>query len=306
MSKATFCLADLQAVSPDNDVTFAVTANISMTAELLQAAKAGVRNLNVSFDPDVPNARTAYDTRHDLSIMDNSQLWLFELHNLVSFSFYGYPFANLPESIGQLTNLKHLHFCGSALVRFPRSVGRLKKLKELDGYMSYGLQYLPYEVVHCTALDDSCFSTRALYNSRTNRDPLPVLPRTPPEAPTAATGKPRALNMLAILVGFPFDVAGEILSYLAWNWCSVCGRQYAHDMGRFVWSHQWIGTDPQTLLAFCCREKCAQKIPKQMRFDSTENRNVLVNPEEDCDESDKERVCGCAWNRANQRRRGAF
>ena len=56
------------------------------------------------------------------------------------------------------------HLCLSTVRPQGREVaGPMSKLQELDIYTSYGLHYLPIEVLACTQLNDSRFSTRALY-----------------------------------------------------------------------------------------------------------------------------------------------
>ena len=130
--------------------------------------------------------------------------WVFSLERLRHLRLQHYPHATLPNALGQLRALETLSMYGSALERVPRTIGLLQRLHYLDLYTSYGLHYLPIEVLRCPMLctrlgGDSRFSTRALLGNNRPRSklPLPALPkprshrRKPPSSPPpdAAPGR---------------------------------------------------------------------------------------------------------------------
>ncbi|KQW79617.1 hypothetical protein [Brevundimonas sp. Root1279] len=135
----------------------------------------------------------------------------------------------LPKEIGTLKRVKILRLYGSHLRRLPPEIGQMSALKELDVYTSYGLHWLPYEVLRCSNLRSSRMSTRALYGNR----------RT----------------------GLPFPRLREVSASLAPATCSVCNQPFGERAPRPYWTTQRVGTDFVPLLAHTCSDDCTASIP---------------------------------------------
>ncbi len=162
-------------------------------------------------------------------------------------------------------HLKSLSMYSSNVCRLPRELGQCHDLENLDMYTSYGPHDLPAEIVFgCRKLRDSQFSTRALFrNYKENSlwNP-PLLPVDGPNMQKGGMGfavGPRYISGLiekAVSVTTPFIVLNTILSFVPWNYCSVCRRLFQHRMGSYQWSVRQVGTDGQCLLSSCCSKKC--------------------------------------------------
>lgn len=241
--------------------------DFEMTEELLCAAAATVTHLSVRFAANAP----PLDGGH----------WLFQLRSLRALDLSFWPFETLPEALGELGALEHLYCYGSHLVSLPRSIGRLTQLKELDCYTSYDLHFLPAEVLYCWRLDRLCgggsrFSTRALYNNSKNQLALPAI------GPWWQAGSTQAPSRSCVRALLLKTVAWEAcvdltLSYVAWNFCSVCGVHHAHDAGCRAWAHQVVATDRQALLFFCCGWACAQSVKNQVWFNPATLTNEPID-----------------------------
>lgn len=240
-----------------------VGQGFQMTPEMLEVASLVVRSLDVNFEADASG----------MSV--ESLSWIFQLTGLTELRMDRYPYEELSDDIGNLTELRHLYMYGSALKKVPRTIGSLSNLVRLNLYTSYGLHYLPIEVLACTKLVDSTFSTRALFNNYKNRLGLPQLPHwelAPPNSgaiPGCVEATLRRCHEGKLLV----VLVQRILTFLPWNWCSMCGRWFLHDFACFAWSHCVVGSDAQSLLALCCSRACASKVADQVRYCSMSRAN---------------------------------
>ena len=135
----------------------------------------------------------------------------------------------LPKEIAELKSVRTIHLYGSHLRRLPPEIGRMSALQELDVYTSYGLHWLPYEILRCKNLKSSRMSTRALYGNRNTGLPFPRL-RSPQSILTPAT-------------------------------CSVCDQPFGDSTPRLFWTTQQVGTDHVPLLVHSCSEACTAAIP---------------------------------------------
>lgn len=233
------------------DYRVTVDADFEMTVEMLAIAIPSVKRLIVRFRGTQQGA--------------SCPSWIFKLQNLTGLSMSNYTFATLPDEVANLTELTHLCMYGSALESMPRTIGRLNNLVELDLYTSYGLHYLPIEVLSCRKLQESRFSTRALYNNRKGTLGLPALPDWRLASPSSPSPQCLAAVLYGTLLTEPLIL--RVVAFLALNRCSICSRSYIHDLGCYAWSHTRVATDDQALLAFCCSQSCASKVPHQIRFD---------------------------------------
>eukprot|EP00931_Biecheleriopsis_adriatica_P065135 TRINITY_DN39768_c0_g1_i1.p1 TRINITY_DN39768_c0_g1~~TRINITY_DN39768_c0_g1_i1.p1 ORF type:complete len:473 (+),score=40.92 TRINITY_DN39768_c0_g1_i1:23-1420(+) len=179
--------------------------------------------------------------------------WLWTLRSLIGLTIESYPFTTLPDDIGKLRQLRRLCMYGSNLHMVPQSIGLLTELQELDLYTSYGLHYLPYEVIHCTSLRTSRFSTRALYNNCKNGLPLPELPAFP-------SGRPQMpWRLLCVLRRkLPAAAARSVFQCIGLERCSVCRQRFLSPYTCFTWCYTLIATDCQALLARCCSASCVR------------------------------------------------
>jgi len=192
--------------------------------------------------------------------------WIFQLSNLKGLSLKSYPYKTLPEEVGNLTRLERFVSNYSKITQLPRSIGRLSCLKLIDCYMCYDLHYLPIEVLRCQNLESSKFSTRALFLNHNSNLKLPNVERlwwktTPAKAPGFQLMRRRLGELL------PDYVVALVVSFIEWNYCSICGRKYAHAAGCYVWIHQVIATDEIVLFAFCCGSRCANLANEQNKLD---------------------------------------
>lgn len=135
----------------------------------------------------------------------------------------------LPKEISALKQVKILRLYGSHLRRLPPEIGQMSALKELDAYTSYGLHWLPYEVLRCRNLTSSRMSTRALYGNRST--------------------------------GLPFPHLREVSASLVPATCSVCDQPVGERTPRLYWTTQRVGTDMIPLLAHTCSDNCTAAIP---------------------------------------------
>mmetsp|Transcript_241 Transcript_241/g.317 ORF Transcript_241/g.317 Transcript_241/m.317 type:complete len:429 (-) Transcript_241:307-1593(-) len=254
--------------------SFSAAADLQVDGELLEAAKLQVYWLVLFFRRETSGQGP-----------DQFPSWVFCLRNLRGLSLERYPHTKLPEAICDLTKLEHLHCYGSALTCIPRSIGRLQSLTELDLYCSYNLHYLPMEVLRCPKLTDSRFSTRVLYTNYKNDLPLPPLQ---PWWRANVQAAPSFGDMGSLLIRLRFGedsqqslplvmVRQYILPFLPWNFCSVCGTKYAHDLGCYTWSRQRVATDTQALLAFCCSVQCAGQVQSQVYFNTEIRANSKLD-----------------------------
>lgn len=236
--------------APVGDFHVCIGHDFIMPPEVLDLAVSQVRRLDVTFESGLA----------DVTCL----LWIFELRELVGLSMNRYPFAIIPDGIARLKKLKHLHMYGSSLIKVPRSLGCLSNLEELDLYTSYGLHYLPIEVLACSKLRTSRFSTRALYKNRKGTLGIPMLPdwRTSPECGVSST------YLCAVLVRGPLlteSLVKRVFSFLSWNRCSICSQVYVHEFGCYGWSRRMVATDEQAMLAFCCSRRCLGRVPDLVR-----------------------------------------
>jgi hypothetical protein len=221
-----------------------------MPPEVLSLATSQVQRLDVAFESGLT----------DMACL----LWIFELKELVGLSMSRYPFRTLSDEIAKLKKLEHLHMYGSSLIKVPRSLGCLSNLMELDLYTSYGLHYLPIEVLACTKLSSSRFSTRALYQNGKGTKGIPVLP----DWRTASESAMSYAYALAIFVrgsSLTEPLVKRMLDFLPWNRCSICSQTYVHDFGCYAWAHRRVATDAQALLAFCCSRRCLRRVPNPVQ-----------------------------------------
>mmetsp|Transcript_149937 Transcript_149937/g.417795 ORF Transcript_149937/g.417795 Transcript_149937/m.417795 type:complete len:335 (+) Transcript_149937:67-1071(+) len=253
--------AEDRVAAAGGDFWVTLGSGFKMTPELLAAAIPLVKRLVVYFAPSA--------CLHSISCPE----WIFSLTGIIGLCMNNYPFLSLPDEIGALTRLKHLHMYGSALARFPRTVRSLVELEELDLYASYGLHYLPFEVLACPRLQFSRFSTYALLNNSQTKMSLPELPDWCTASAARADDSGCVARLLARARDLPEVVAQHLLSFLPQNRCSICTRCYLHDLGCYVWSHHVVGTDAQALLAFCCSRACAGRVQQQVRYHRESNCN---------------------------------
>ncbi len=143
--------------------------------------------------------------------------------------------VTLPESIGRLTKLRRLKLYSSHLVRLPPEIGEMRSLEYLDVYTSYRLHFLPFELAHCGALNNSRMSTRALYGNFKNRGHFPDLKH---------------------------QLNASVLAGMAPALCSVC--RGPNDQERVItrWTTLRLGTDDIPLLVHACSLPCIQSLPK--------------------------------------------
>jgi hypothetical protein len=133
----------------------------------------------------------------------------------------------LPPTIGKLKSVRRLVLTSSCLVRLPAEIGDMENLVQLDAYMSYRLHWLPYEVTRCFRLDETVFSTRALYGNYKFRSAFPRL-----DSPILSTAGVDLENLPPDRHGAP-----------AITTCSVC-RTPLKPAGLYqAWISLNVGTD---------------------------------------------------------------
>ena len=84
--------------------------------------------------------------------------------------------VTLPRTISKLDQVKVLNLYGSNLHSIPPEIGHMSALETFIPYTSYRLHWFPYEILHCSSLQDSTVSTRALYGNYKFRPTFPQLP----------------------------------------------------------------------------------------------------------------------------------
>lgn len=136
--------------------------------------------------------------------------------------------VTLPSSISKLTHVNKIELYSSNLYYFPPEIGQFQKLKHLGVYRNYNLHWMPYEVTRCKMLEDSVFSTRALYGNRNTRLPFPKLTK-------------------AMALYTP-------------ETCSVCDRAFEGFVEPF-WITLRVGTDHLPLLVHSCSADCTKSLP---------------------------------------------
>jgi hypothetical protein len=140
----------------------------------------------------------------------------------------------LPASIGRLVRVRKLNLFSSHLVRIPPEIGEMHSLADLDLYTSYRLHFLPFEILYCSNLRKSCFSTRALYGNYKYRPPFPDLTHSD-NAPALAEVTPTICSVCDV----PLDRAAVIRRWITLGW----------------------GTDYLPLLVNACSEACIESLP---------------------------------------------
>ena len=134
--------------------------------------------------------------------------------------------VTLPASISKLTSVKRVHLIGTHLVRIPPEIGDMASLQELVLYTSYRLHWMPFELVRCSRLAKTSFSTRSLYGNHKYRHPFPRL-NLPGSKANAEPAK-----------------------------CSVCRKKLGPDSILQVWISLRVGTDVKHWKNLCkVREK---------------------------------------------------
>ena len=131
----------------------------------------------------------------------------------------------------------------------PPEIGEMENLDEFLPYTSQRLHWFPYEITRCTALVDSCVSTRALYGNFKYRPPFPEL-----EAPVSSTS------------GLDLDhLPPERYGATAITACSVCRIPLSTTGLHQVWISVLVATDVLPLLVNACSSACIAKLPPGAR-----------------------------------------
>lgn len=150
--------------------------------------------------------------------------------------------------------------------------------------------YPPYEIVNCSKLRTSRFSTRTLYPNAKNTFALPPLEpwwrwdpfiiQSPAVTPKLVTNMfsviPAAASIAPTNMLPQSLIEQHILSFLNWEVNSICGAKYLPEHGYYAWSHRRIATDMQALLAFCFSKRCAQQVTEQKCFVAKSSSNDVV------------------------------
>ncbi len=139
--------------------------------------------------------------------------------------------TTLPDSIGKLKAVKKLLLYGSNLVQIPPAIGQMEGLEYLDTYTSYGLHWLPYEIIYCSNLKNFRVSIRALYGNCKYRPPFPELPKV------------------------------SYLKIPGTSTCSICRRRTRMDQIHQYWVSLLIVKDVVPLLINSCSTDCIASVP---------------------------------------------